>query len=111
MKEGWICQVIDSSTARIDYLAHPLASHNQELEPLVAIRAIEAYVQCAVDMAKAKSPIRLDQSLMDSAASVAKVAHRSAAEQIELWADIGRTLTPAPHKGQRSTSTAPSTIP
>ena len=44
-------------------------------------------------MAKANSPIRLDQSLMDSAASVAKVAHRSAAEQIEFWADIGRTLT------------------
>lgn len=44
-------------------------------------------------MAKANSPIRLEQSLMDSAASVAKVAHRSAAEQIEFWADIGRTLT------------------
>lgn len=46
-----------------------------------------------VIMAKASSPIRLDQSLMDSASSVAKAAHRSAAEQIEFWADIGRTLT------------------
>lgn len=44
-------------------------------------------------MAKANSPIRLDQSLMEAAASVAKAAHRSAAEQIEYWADIGRTLT------------------
>lgn len=44
-------------------------------------------------MAKANSPIRLDQSLMDSATSVAKAAHRSAAEQIEFWADVGRTLT------------------
>lgn len=44
-------------------------------------------------MAKANSPIRLEQSLMDTAASVAKAAHRSTAEQIEFWADIGRTLT------------------
>jgi len=44
-------------------------------------------------MAKANSPIRLDQSLMDTATSVAKAAHRSTAEQIEFWADIGRTLT------------------
>lgn len=44
-------------------------------------------------MAKANSPIRLDQSLMDSATTVAKAAHRSAAEQIEFWADIGRTFT------------------
>lgn len=43
-------------------------------------------------MAKASSPIRLDKSLMDSAATVAKVAHRSTAEQVEFWADIGRTL-------------------
>ena len=43
-------------------------------------------------MAKANSPIRLDQSLMDAAAATAHIAHRSTAEQIEFWADIGKTL-------------------
>lgn len=43
-------------------------------------------------MAKANSPIRLDQSLMEAAAAMAHLAHRSTAEQIEFWADIGRTL-------------------
>ena len=41
-------------------------------------------------MAKASSPIRLQASLMQSAADTAKQFHRSMAAQIEYWADIGR---------------------
>lgn len=43
-------------------------------------------------MAKAASPIRLQQELMQVAASTAKRFHRSTAEQIEYWADLGRTV-------------------
>jgi len=41
-------------------------------------------------MAKAASPIRLQDALMKSASATAKRYHRSTAEQIEYWADIGR---------------------
>lgn len=50
-------------------------------------------------MAKAPSPVRLERSLMDAAAVEGSLLHRSAAEQIEYWADIGRkvsgVITPA----------------
>lgn len=41
-------------------------------------------------MAKSASPIRLQEDLMQVAESTAKRFHRSTAEQIEYWADIGR---------------------
>ncbi len=41
-------------------------------------------------MAKAASPIRLQEELMQAAAVTAKRFHRSTAEQIEYWADMGR---------------------
>ena len=41
-------------------------------------------------MAKASSPLRLQSELMQAAASTARRFHRSTAEQIEYWADIGR---------------------
>ncbi len=44
-------------------------------------------------MAKAASPIRLQQELMQSATSTGKRFHRSTAEQIEYWAEIGRRLS------------------
>ena len=43
-------------------------------------------------MAKAASPIRLQEELMQAAESTAKRFHRSTAEQIEYWADLGRTV-------------------
>jgi len=43
-------------------------------------------------MAKAASPIRLQEELMQMAESTAKRFHRSTAEQIEYWADLGRTV-------------------
>lgn len=43
-------------------------------------------------MAKAASPIRLQEDLMQVAESTAKRFHRSTAEQIEYWADLGRTV-------------------
>ncbi|NOR79538.1 MAG: hypothetical protein GQ529_01690 [Methyloprofundus sp.] len=43
-------------------------------------------------MAKAASPIRLQEELMQVAESTAKRFHRSTAEQIEYWADLGRTV-------------------
>ena len=43
-------------------------------------------------MAKANSPVRLNKSLMDEATTTARLFHRSAAEQVEYWADIGRRL-------------------
>ncbi|MBL4584547.1 MAG: hypothetical protein JKX83_08015 [Pseudomonadales bacterium] len=43
-------------------------------------------------MAKAASPIRLQAELMQAAESTAKRYHRSTAEQIEYWADLGRTV-------------------
>lgn len=44
-------------------------------------------------MAKAPSPIRLDQALMTEASLTASTLHRSAAEQVEYWADIGRRVS------------------
>lgn len=44
-------------------------------------------------MAKAASPVRLQAELMESARVSGSVQHRSAAEQIEYWADIGRKVS------------------
>lgn len=44
-------------------------------------------------MAKSASPIRLQAELMQVAESTAKRFHRSTAEQIEYWADIGREVS------------------
>jgi len=41
-------------------------------------------------MAKAASPIRLQAELLQAATSAGKRLHRSAAEQIEYWASLGR---------------------
>jgi len=43
-------------------------------------------------MAKASSPIRLQQDLMQQAESTARRFHRSTAEQIEYWAELGRSV-------------------
>ena len=43
-------------------------------------------------MAKASSPIRLQQALMQQAELTAKRFHRSTAEQVEYWAELGRTV-------------------
>ncbi len=43
-------------------------------------------------MAKAASPIRLQEELMQEAESTAKRFHRSTAQQIEYWADLGRRV-------------------
>lgn len=43
-------------------------------------------------MAKASSPVRLQEDLMQSAALTGKRFHRSAAEQIEYWAEMGRSV-------------------
>ena len=45
-------------------------------------------------MAKAASPIRLQKELMQAAESTAKRFHRSTAEQVEYWADLGRKISP-----------------
>ena len=44
-------------------------------------------------MAKAHSPLRLDASLVEQAKLSGKHLHRSTAEQIEYWADIGRSVS------------------
>ncbi|PHS70328.1 MAG: hypothetical protein COB23_04225 [Methylophaga sp.] len=44
-------------------------------------------------MAKSASPIRLQAELMQVAESTAKRFHRSTAEQIEYWADLGRSVS------------------
>ncbi len=44
-------------------------------------------------MAKAASPIRLQKELMQAAELTAKRFHRSTAEQIEYWADLGRSVS------------------
>lgn len=44
-------------------------------------------------MAKAASPIRLQQDLMQAATLVGERFHRSASEQVEYWADIGRRIS------------------
>jgi acyl-CoA synthetase (NDP forming) len=44
-------------------------------------------------MAKASSPIRLESQLMNAATVASSAVHRSASEQIEYWADIGRKVS------------------
>lgn len=44
-------------------------------------------------MAKAQSPVRLEASLMESAALAGEAFKRSAAEQVEFWASIGRIVS------------------
>ncbi|RLA39565.1 MAG: hypothetical protein DRR42_27035 [Gammaproteobacteria bacterium] len=44
-------------------------------------------------MAKSASPVRLQAELMESARVNGSIQHRSAAEQIEYWADIGRKVS------------------
>lgn len=44
-------------------------------------------------MAKSSSPIRLQSDLMSAAELTAKRFHRSTAEQIEYWAEIGKKLS------------------
>ena len=44
-------------------------------------------------MAKANSPIRLQQELMQAAESTARRFHRSTAEQIEYWATLGQSVS------------------
>ena len=44
-------------------------------------------------MAKAASPVRLQHSLMSAAVTAGAIMHRSAAEQVEYWADIGRKVS------------------
>jgi hypothetical protein len=44
-------------------------------------------------MAKAQSPIRLQSNLMSAATVAGLTLHRSAAEQIEYWADLGRKIS------------------
>ncbi|WP_432472806.1 TA system antitoxin ParD family protein [Amphritea sp. HPY] len=43
-------------------------------------------------MAKAHSPLRLEADLVEQARITGKQLHRSTAEQIEYWADIGRNV-------------------
>ena len=43
-------------------------------------------------MAKASSPVRLQAELMDAATTAGQRQHRSAAEQIEYWASLGRSV-------------------
>ena len=44
-------------------------------------------------MAKASSPVRLQEELMRSATLAGERFHRSAAEQVEYWAAIGRSVS------------------
>jgi len=44
-------------------------------------------------MAKAASPVRLQKELMQAASSIGQRFHRSAAEQIEYWASLGRSVS------------------
>jgi len=44
-------------------------------------------------MAKAASPVRLQQNLMQAATLAGKRFHRSASEQVEYWADIGQRVS------------------
>lgn len=44
-------------------------------------------------MAKAVSPIRLQKEFMSAAELTGKRFHRSTAEQIEYWAEMGRTVS------------------
>lgn len=45
-------------------------------------------------MPKSHSPVRLEASLMESASLAGHVFKRSAVEQIEYWASIGRLIAP-----------------
>ncbi len=45
------------------------------------------------EMAKALSPVRLQENLMQAAKLTGERFHRSTAEQIEYWADIGRKVS------------------
>ena len=45
-------------------------------------------------MAKAQSPVRLESSLRESATLAGQVFKRSAVEQVEFWASIGRLIAP-----------------
>lgn len=44
-------------------------------------------------MSKASSPVRLERDLMEAAKATGALFHRSSAEQIEYWADLGRRLS------------------
>jgi len=44
-------------------------------------------------MAKAASPIRLQKDLMDDATQTGERYHRSASEQVEYWASLGRRIS------------------
>ena len=44
-------------------------------------------------MPKSASPVRLQAELMQSASMAGRRQHRSAAEQIEYWASIGRSVS------------------
>lgn len=44
-------------------------------------------------MAKSASPIRLQEDLMQAAALTGERFHRSTAEQIEYWAEMGRNIS------------------
>ena len=44
-------------------------------------------------MAKAQSPVRLAAELMDAATQHGKLNHRSAAEPVEYWAELGQKLS------------------
>ena len=44
-------------------------------------------------MAKAASPVRLQEDLMQAATTAGERLHRSAAQQIEYWASIGRSVS------------------
>jgi len=46
----------------------------------------------SLPVAKASSPVRLQSGLIKSAARAGALHHRSAAEQIEDWADLGRRV-------------------
>lgn len=43
-------------------------------------------------MAKAASPVRLQEELMQAASLTGARLHRSAAEQVEYWASLGRQI-------------------
>lgn len=44
-------------------------------------------------MSKAVSPVRLQEDLMQAAKATGAAFHRSSAEQIEYWADLGRKVS------------------
>ena len=46
-------------------------------------------------MAKAPSPVRLQAELMKAASATGELSKRSAAEQVEYWASLGRTVSNA----------------